>query len=321
MAATKLWASDTAEPWVAVQQAVGSAWQDNASERLRELNGWYEDVLPAAIAVRAPDRHMTAAELVQMVEWKLSYGQKRPRLLEYAKAAAEQQVQDASRKAFAQLMGSSTAAPQHATAGAAAEAAPAGADAAQKRKRQPEQPPAAGKRSKTAAASADGDAPGLQHQRGASAAAAAAAAAADEPSPASLQAALYSLTKLKGVGPATASAAMAAADASGSTPYMGDAALQAAFGRRDYTCKAYLQLVEALRAKADWLRQQDPGEHGCVQQCVFLVRGACRLCLHSTSKVAAKFAHTFEMVPGSTCIHPLSKFAPQAEPTGREWAL
>ncbi|KAF6258010.1 hypothetical protein COO60DRAFT_1521097 [Scenedesmus sp. NREL 46B-D3] len=310
MAATKLWASDTAEPWVAVQQAVGSAWQDNASERLRELNGWYEDVLPAAIAGRAPDRHMTAAELVQMVEWKLSYGQKRPRLLEYAKAAAEQQVQDASRKAFSQLMGSSTAPRQHATAGAAAEAAPAGADAAQKRKRQSEQPPAAGKRSKTAAASADGDAPGLQDQRGASAAA---AAAADEPSPASLQAALYSLTKLKGVGPATASAAMAAADASGSTPYMGDAALQAAFGRRDYTSKAYLQLVEALRAKADWLRQQDPGEH-CAAACSSVVPA-------QHKQGTAKFAHTFEMVTGSTCIHPLSTFAPQAEPTGREWAL
>jgi hypothetical protein len=29
---------------------------------------------------------------------------------------------------------------------------------------------------------------------------------------------------------------------------------------REYTVKAYLQLLEALRAKAGWLRQQDPGK-------------------------------------------------------------
>jgi hypothetical protein len=29
---------------------------------------------------------------------------------------------------------------------------------------------------------------------------------------------------------------------------------------RDYTVKAYLQLLEALRAKAAWLAQRDPGE-------------------------------------------------------------
>jgi hypothetical protein len=38
MAASKLWASDTAEPWAAVQQNLNNVWQDNANERLQELN-------------------------------------------------------------------------------------------------------------------------------------------------------------------------------------------------------------------------------------------------------------------------------------------
>jgi hypothetical protein len=41
------------------------------------------------------------------------------------------------------------------------------------------------------------------------------------------------------------------------------AAAAAAAAARDYTAKAYLQLLEALRAKADWLAQQSPGEHCC----------------------------------------------------------
>ncbi|WIA43755.1 hypothetical protein OEZ86_010180 [Tetradesmus obliquus] len=182
MASTKLWSADTAAPWAAVQQGLANAWQAKASERLQELNRWYEDVLPGSIRSRAPDAHITAAELVQLVDWKLNYGKWRPRLLDYAKAATEQQ--------------------DSATAAAAAAAAPGAA---------------------------------------------------------AVKAALDALTVLKGVGPATASAALAAADASGSTPYMGDEALQAACGGRDYTAKAYLQLLDALRAKADWLRQVDPG--------------------------------------------------------------
>jgi hypothetical protein len=38
------------------------------------------------------------------------------------------------------------------------------------------------------------------------------------------------------------------------------AAAAAAAAARDFTVKAYLLLLEALRDKADWLAQQDPGE-------------------------------------------------------------
>ena len=58
--------------------------------------------------------------------------------------------------------------------------------------------------------------------------------------------ALGILTSLKGIGPATASAIMASMHRS--IPFMSDEALMVTCGKREYTVKAYRNLVKALRA-------------------------------------------------------------------------
>lgn len=72
-------------------------------------------------------------------------------------------------------------------------------------------------------------------------------------------AALAPLTKLKGIGPATASAVLAVAQPA--YPFMSDEAMAAAVqGPLKYTVPEYVQLVEALQGKAAELNI-DSGEH------------------------------------------------------------
>lgn len=61
----------------------------------------------------------------------------------------------------------------------------------------------------------------------------------------------------QGVGPATASAVLSAADPS--VPFMSDEALEAALGSRDYTVPQYLRLLEELRSKAEELSGKGEG--------------------------------------------------------------
>ena len=66
--------------------------------------------------------------------------------------------------------------------------------------------------------------------------------------------ALGILTSLKGIGPATASAIMASMHRS--IPFMSDEALMVTCGKREYTVKAYRNLVKALRATCSSLCSQ-----------------------------------------------------------------
>lgn len=75
------------------------------------------------------------------------------------------------------------------------------------------------------------------------------------PSPVQLRAALDALCSLRGVGPATASIVLCAATG-GQFPYMGDEALEAALGTRNYKAEEAMALAEALRAKAGELRRE-----------------------------------------------------------------
>jgi len=67
-----------------------------------------------------------------------------------------------------------------------------------------------------------------------------------------LRGAVEALSKLKGVGPATASAVLAA-HSPGFAPFMSDEALEAIVGSRQYTLKEYLQLSEQLQSLASSL--------------------------------------------------------------------
>lgn len=65
---------------------------------------------------------------------------------------------------------------------------------------------------------------------------------------AELRLAVKKLTELRGVGPATASAILTAADPS--VAFMSDEALQTACGQREYTVPALMRFQEGMRAKA-----------------------------------------------------------------------
>lgn len=84
--------------------------------------------------------------------------------------------------------------------------------------------------------------------------AAAAAAAAEALEAGEVGAAVDALCVLKGVGPATATALLSAADPS--IPFLSDEALVAVLGAREYSKPAALRVTEALRERAAELNEQ-----------------------------------------------------------------
>lgn len=81
---------------------------------LAQLDTWYYHELPDRIHARTPP-HCTAAELVDIVRWKLARGKWRPALLGYAKAQTDTAVVAATSAAFTALAGSDTTPPTGAT--------------------------------------------------------------------------------------------------------------------------------------------------------------------------------------------------------------
>ena len=88
--------------------------------------------------------------------------------------------------------------------------------------------------------------------------AAAAAAAAGALESGEVGPAIDALCALKGVGPATATALLSAADPS--VPFLSDEALIAVLGAREYSRPAALRVTEALRARAEELNDAQRGK-------------------------------------------------------------
>lgn len=181
---SELWSSSDPATWLPCLAAYPGRVAELRGSELADLDRWYREDLPSLIAERA-EPHITAPELVRIVEWKLRRGKWRPRLLDFAKAHTDEDVQAASTAAFSQAL---------------------------------------------------------------------------KPEP-DTSAALAALTKLKGVGPATASAVLAAA-APDKFPFASDEALAAVVSKPfRYNIKEYLQLEKQLQKKAAALNSKSSGSH------------------------------------------------------------
>lgn len=90
------------------------AWRDALSSydkhmeslnnpKLAELDKLYRTELPHSLHSRTPTAYITKNELKKLMEWKLTRGKWRPRLLSFVSSLDESSVKTASQKAFAAL--------------------------------------------------------------------------------------------------------------------------------------------------------------------------------------------------------------------------
>lgn len=97
-----LWPSDDAVVWEQHLQKYDDAVDATGKERLAELDRWFQTELPVSISGRDKP-YLSKDDLVKLVDWKLTRGKWRPRLLDFAKQQAAGVVEQASEAAFAAL--------------------------------------------------------------------------------------------------------------------------------------------------------------------------------------------------------------------------
>uniref|UniRef100_A0A8C8S243 Uncharacterized protein n=1 Tax=Pelusios castaneus TaxID=367368 RepID=A0A8C8S243_9SAUR len=68
-------------------------------KKLAELDKWYQEELPLAIAGRK-EKYLTQGEVVKLMEWKLARGKFRPRLQQLVATNSSEMVESCTRKAF-----------------------------------------------------------------------------------------------------------------------------------------------------------------------------------------------------------------------------
>jgi hypothetical protein len=98
----ELWASDDAGAWKDALARYEAVIEAQGVKRLPELDHWWRNELPRAIAARTP-LHVTHDELVAVTEWKMARGIWRARNLALVRGNTPAQVERTSTDAFAKI--------------------------------------------------------------------------------------------------------------------------------------------------------------------------------------------------------------------------
>ena len=99
---SNLWTSDAPKDWRAALDRYEAVIDAQGVARLPELDRWYREEFPAAIASRGTAR-VTHDELVRVTEWKMARGIFRPRNLVLVRGNAPATVEKTSTAALAAI--------------------------------------------------------------------------------------------------------------------------------------------------------------------------------------------------------------------------
>ncbi|XP_027082219.1 uncharacterized protein LOC113749412 [Coffea eugenioides] len=102
MAAMELKCSDISS-WKAALSSYKSSIESLNKPNLISLDDFYRNELPVLVKQRNPTPYITTDELSKLMQWKLSRGKWRPRLLDFVSSLNDDVVKSASRKAFESL--------------------------------------------------------------------------------------------------------------------------------------------------------------------------------------------------------------------------
>lgn len=97
-----LWSSTSLDAWRRALDSYDDVVAHQGVARLAELDAWYRDELPPAIAARR-HAHVTLAELVKITEWKMARGVWRGRNLALVRGNAPDVVIATSTEALAAM--------------------------------------------------------------------------------------------------------------------------------------------------------------------------------------------------------------------------
>ena len=97
-----LWNSSVLAEWEAQLDHYPDVVSRQGVARLADLDTWYRDELPGAVARRSPP-HATLAELARLTEWKMARGVWRPRNLALVRGNDPSLVVETSTAALAQV--------------------------------------------------------------------------------------------------------------------------------------------------------------------------------------------------------------------------
>jgi hypothetical protein len=95
-----LWANDDTAAWSAALKSYPAVIEARVVSRLPELDSWYRDELPGLLGGRSP-LQISLDELVRVTEWKMKRGAWRARNLVLVRGNDPDDVERATREAFA----------------------------------------------------------------------------------------------------------------------------------------------------------------------------------------------------------------------------